>query len=72
MANLKQVFTQIGTDIKGLKAGQAKVGDLNNLTTTDKTTLVGAVNEALAAAKAGGGTEDTTDYLAAYTTARDN
>lgn len=72
MANLKQVFTQIGADIKGLKAGQAKVGDLSALTTTDKTTLVAAVNEALAAAKAGGGTEDTTDYLAAYTAARDN
>ena len=71
MANLKQVFTQIGTDIKGLKAGQAKVGDLSALTTTEKTTLVGALNEALAAAKAGG-TEDTTDYLSAYTTARDN
>nr|DAE00360.1 MAG TPA: hypothetical protein [Myoviridae sp. ctLnO19]DAJ69092.1 MAG TPA: hypothetical protein [Caudoviricetes sp.] len=71
MANLKQVFTQIGADIKGLKAGQAKVGDLTTLNTTDKTTLVAAVNEALAAAKAGG-TEDTTDYLAAYTTARDN
>lgn len=72
MANLKQVFTQIGTDIKGLKAGQAKVGDLTTLTTTEKTTLVGALNEVLTAAKAGGGTEDTTDYLAAYTTARDN
>lgn len=71
MANLKQVFTQIGTDIKGLKAGQAKVGDLTTLTTTEKTTLVGAINEVLTAAKAGG-TEDTTDYLAAYTTARDN
>ena len=72
MANLKQVFTQIGADIKGLKAGQAKVGDLSALTTTEKTTLVGALNEALAAAKAGAGAEDTTDYLAAYTTARDN
>ena len=71
MANLKQVFTQIGTDIKGLKAGQAKVGDLTTLTTTEKTTLVGAINEVLTAVKAGG-TEDTTDYLAAYTTARDN
>ena len=71
MANLKQVFTQIGTDIKGLKAGQAKVGDLTTLTTTEKTTLVGAINEVLTAAKAGGA-EDTTDYLAAYTTARDN
>lgn len=71
MANLKQVFTQIGTDIKGLKAGQAKVGDLTTLTTTEKNTLVGALNEVLTAAKAGGA-EDTTDYLAAYTTARDN
>lgn len=71
MANLKQVFTQIGTDIKGLKAGQAKVGDLTTLTTTEKSTLVGAINEVLTAAKAGGA-EDTTDYLAAYTTARDN
>lgn len=71
MANLKQVFTQIGTDIKGLKAGQAKVGDLTTLTTTEKTTLVGAINEVLTTAKAGGA-EDTTDYLAAYTTARDN
>ena len=71
MANLKQVFTQIGADIMGLKACQAKVGDLSAFTTTEKTTLVGALNEVLTAAKAGG-TEDTTDYLAAYTTARDN
>lgn len=71
MANLKQVFTQIGTDIKGLKAAQAKVGDLTTLTTTEKATLVGALNEVLTTAKAGGA-EDTTDYLAAYTTARDN
>ena len=71
MANLKQVFTQIGTDIKGLKTGQAKVGDLTTLTTTDKTNLVAALNEVAAAAKAGSA-EDTTDYLAAYTTARDN
>lgn len=48
----KQIFRQIGLDMKGqqalISAMQGKMGDLNALQTTEKTNLVGAINEAFA------------------------
>ncbi len=48
-ARLIQIFTQIGLDMKSVQAAstllQNKQGDLNLLTTAEKATLVGAINE---------------------------
>ncbi len=48
-ARLVQIFTQIGLDMKSVQAAstllQAKQGDLSTLTTDEKTSLVGAINE---------------------------
>ncbi len=48
-ARLVQIFTQIGLDMKSVQAAasllETKQGDLTQLTTDEKTSLVGAVNE---------------------------
>lgn len=40
--NLSAAFTAAGVDVKGLLA---KIGDLGTLTTTQRASLVGALNE---------------------------
>lgn len=52
VTQVSDLATRIGTEIKGLKS---TTGLLTNLTTTDKTTLVAAINEVRANAAAGGG-----------------
>lgn len=42
VTNLSAAFTQVGTDVKGILAN---IGDLSQLTTTQKASLVVALNE---------------------------
>ena len=47
--NLQGLATQLGTDVKGIKASikstDDKVGVLSNLSTTNQVTIVDAINE---------------------------
>jgi hypothetical protein len=57
VSNLQTAFTRVGTEFKTV---YGKLGDLTSLTTTSKTTLVGAINEVAAAMGGAGATIDDT------------
>ena len=66
--NLQSLATQIGTDIKGIKASvkatDDKVGVLTSLSTTNQTSIVDAINEVKAnivTAQGGAVTEQAVD-----------